>query len=169
MFVYPIDIIVLQSGMKHCQLGTHMFCLPFETKVLIMNINQTIIGVFQKSVTRLFQSLTRSHWCQLHSSKTKYIILKLSSLCSESLRFVSQALEQDSSMVLNVWMFRFSFSMVETAKKNRFHCDGLRAAFDSGRDGTVLQATTANGRAARTTEWRWLSMDNKIQARKNSK
>ena len=67
---------------------------------------------------------------------------------------------EDSSMVLNAWMFYLSSSIVEIANKGRFHCDGLGAAFDSGRHGT-----TANGRATPTA----LSMDSKIHARKKSK
>ena len=66
---YPV-----KHSCLYCKFGTHMRCLPFETKVLIMNINQAIISVLRKSVTRLFQSLMRSHRCQLHSSETKHII-----------------------------------------------------------------------------------------------
>ena len=63
----------------------------------------------------------------------------------------------------------FSSSIVGTVCQ--FHCDGLRAAFDSGRNGIVLESTvaaTTQIQPALTTQWRWLSMDNKIHARKNS-
>ena len=75
-------------------------------------------------------------------------------------------------MVLKAWMFHFSSSIVEIAKKGRFPRHGLRAAFDSARDGTVLQATkrTTMVLVEETTKVRrWFSMDNKIQTRKNSK
>ena len=62
-------------------------------------------------------------------------------------------------------MFHFSSSIVEIAKKGRFPRHGLRAALDSAKDA---------GRKTRQVEdttpgWGWFSMDNKIQAKKNSK
>jgi len=71
-----------------------------------------------------------------------------------------------------LYCWTFGFNIVEIAKTSRSHCLGFLSslAFHLVRDGRGLQlrAATWQGREL-TTEYTWLSTDNRAQARKNNK